>query len=110
MVFNFIDRLAFGLVLEEIKTDLMLTDTQLGFLTGIAFAAFYALMGLPLARWADRGYRVTVISVCISLWGVAVSLLGTAASFLHLLLIRIGIGVGEAGCQPPALSLISERF
>src|SRR5687768_17318744 len=86
-VFNFVDRLALGIVLEDIKTDLDLSDTQLGFLTGIAFALFYAVLGIPLARWADGGHRVTVISVSITLWGVAVSLLGAAANFAQLLLI-----------------------
>ena len=66
VMFNFVDRFALGVVLENIKRDLSLTDTQLGFLTGIAFAAFYSVMGIPIARWADRGNRVTIISVRIA--------------------------------------------
>ena len=104
------DRLALGLVLQDIKVDLDLSDTQLGLLTGIAFAFFYALMGIPIARWADRGNRVAVIAITTALWGVALALCGFVGSFLHLMLLRIGVAVGEAGCTPPALSLISDYF
>jgi MFS transporter, Spinster family, sphingosine-1-phosphate transporter len=107
---NYVDRLALGLLLQEIKTDLALTDTQLGFLSGIAFALFYAVMGIPIARWADRGNRVTIIALTAALWGIAVSLCGVATSFIQLLIIRVVIGIGEAGCKPPALSLISDYF
>lgn len=107
---NYVDRFALGFLLQSIKVDLVLSDTQLGFLTGIAFALFYAFMGIPIARWADRGNRVTIISLTTALWGIAVALSGAAVNFTQLLLIRIGIAVGEAGCQPPALSLISDYF
>jgi MFS transporter, Spinster family, sphingosine-1-phosphate transporter len=110
LAFNFLDRLALGIVLQDVKIDLGLTDTQLGLLTGIAFAVFYAFMGIPLARWADRGNRVTIISLTVALWSAGVALCAAATSFVHLLLIRVFIGVGEAGCQPPALSLISDYF
>jgi MFS family permease len=110
LAFNLVDRLALGLLLQDIKVDLDLTDTQLGFLTGIAFALFYSLMGIPIARWADRGNRVTIISVTVALWSIAVALCGVAASFLQLMLIRIGAAVGEAGCIPPAHSLIADYF
>src|SRR5688500_12783235 len=110
LAFNYIDRLALGLLLEDIKADLALTDTQLGFLTGIAFALFYAVMGIPIARWADRGNRVTIISLTTALWSVAVALCGAAGSFVQLLVIRAGVAVGEAGCHPPALSLIADYF
>jgi predicted MFS family arabinose efflux permease len=110
LAFNFVDRLALGLVLQQIKVDLHLTDTQLGFLTGTAFAVFYSLMGLPIARWADRGNRVALISLTTALWSVAVALCGLAQSFWHLLLIRVGVAVGEAGCIPPAHSLIGDFF
>jgi MFS transporter, Spinster family, sphingosine-1-phosphate transporter len=108
--FNLLDRLALGLVFEDIRVDLQLSDTQLGFLGGISFALFYAAMGLPIARWADRGNRVTIISLTTALWSVAVSLCGTAAGFVQLLLIRIGVAVGEAGCSPPAWSLIADYY
>jgi predicted MFS family arabinose efflux permease len=108
--FNFVDRLVIGLVLQDIKTDLHLTDTQLGLLTGTAFAIFYSIMGLPIARWADRGNRVTLIAVTTLLWSAAVVLCGLVQSFWHLLSIRIGVAVGEAGCMPPAHSLIADHF
>jgi MFS family permease len=110
LAFNYVDRLALGLVLQQIKVELHLTDTQLGLLSGIAFAVFYSVMGVPIARWADRGNRVTIISVTTALWSAAVALCGTAASFVQLMLIRIGVAVGEAGCIPPAHSLIADFF
>lgn len=110
MAFNYVDRFALGLVLQEIKVDLQLSDTQLGLLTGIAFALFYAVMGIPIGRWADRGNRVTIISLTSALWSVAVALCGTASNFLNLLLIRVGVAVGEAGCFPPAYSLVADCF
>src|SRR5690606_6112725 len=102
LAFNFIDRLALGVALQDIKSELSLSDTQLGFLSGIAFTFFYAVMGIPLARWADRGNRVTIITITSALWSVGVALCGAAATFVQLLLIRIGVAVGEAGCIPPA--------
>src|SRR5688500_18999239 len=107
---NYVDRLALGLLLQDIKVDLSLSDTQLGLLSGIAFALFYSVMGIPIARWADRGNRVLIISATASLWSVMVALCGFAGSFIQLLLIRIGIAVGEAGCIPPAHSLIADHF
>jgi MFS family permease len=110
LTFNYVDRQALGLVLQNIKTDLDLTDTQLGFLSGIAFALFYSLMGIPIARWADRGNRVTIIALTAAVWSVMVFLCGTATSFLQLMLIRVGVATGEAGCVPPAHSLIADYF
>lgn len=110
MVFNYVDRVAMGLLLQDIKVDLSLSDTQLGLLTGIAFASFYAVMGIPIARWADRGNRVTIISVTVALWSIAVALCGAATNFFQLLLIRMGVAIGEAGCHPPAFSLIADYF
>jgi MFS transporter, Spinster family, sphingosine-1-phosphate transporter len=107
---NYVDRSVLGLVLQDIKVDLNLSDTQLGLLTGLAFALFYAVMGLPIARWADRGNRVAIIAITTGLWSVAVILCGVAGNFLQLLLIRIGVAVGEAGCIPPAHSLIADYF
>jgi MFS family permease len=110
LAFNFVDRLALGLTMQAIKTDLHLSDTQLGLLTGFAFALFYSLMGIPIARWADRGNRVTIITLTTALWSVMVALCGAALSFGHLLLVRVGVAVGEAGAIPPAHSLIAEYF
>src|SRR5688500_2799534 len=107
---NYVDRLALGLLLQDIKVDLSLSDTQLGLLSGIAFALFYSVMGIPIARWADRGNRVTIITLTTALWSAAVALCGVAGSFLQLMMMRIGVAVGEAGCMPPAHSLIPDYF
>jgi len=108
--FNFADRTALGLVLQDIKADLSLSDTQLGFLSGIAFAVFYSVMGIPIARWADRGNRVSIIGLTTAVWSAAVVLCGMVGNFLQLMLIRIVVGIGEAGCVPPANSLIADSF
>jgi MFS family permease len=110
LAFNYVDRFALGVVLQDIKIDLSLSDTQLGFMSGIAFALFYSIMGIPIARWADRGNRVTIISLTVTLWSVMVALCGMAGSFAQLLLIRVGVGVGEAGCVPSANSLMADYF
>jgi predicted MFS family arabinose efflux permease len=108
--FNYADRVSLGVLLQDIKTSLHLSDTELGFLTGIAFAACYAAMGMPIARLADRGNRVSIIALTTAVWSVAVALCGAAVSFIQLLLIRIGVAVGEVGGFPPALSLISDYY
>ncbi len=110
LTFNFADRIALGVVMESIKRDLELSDTKLGFLSGIAFAVFYSLAGIPLARWADRSNRVTIIASTTAIWSVAVALCGAAASFAQLLLIRVFVAVGEAGCIPAGQSLIADHF
>ena len=107
---NLSESSALGLLLQNIKVDLRLTDSELGILSGIAFALFYSVMGVPIARWADRGNRITVISVTTFIWGVMVALCGVAANFAQLLLLRIGVAVGEAGYMPPSHSLIAEYF
>src|SRR5688572_1740302 len=98
--FNWLDRLVLSLALQPIKLDLHLSDTQLGFATGIAFALFYATMGLPIALWADRGNRVSIITATTGLWGITVALCGAVASFPQLLALRVLVAVGEAGCVP----------
>ena len=108
--YNFADRLALGLVAQDIKNDLLLSDTQLGVLNGIAFALLYATMGIPIARWADRGNRVFIIALTTAAWSVMVSMSGLAASYSVLLLCRAGAAIGEAGCVPPAHSLIADYF
>jgi MFS family permease len=108
--FNFVDRFALGLVLNDIKSDLHLNDSELGLLGGIAFALFYSVMGIPIARWADRGNRVKIIAMTAVLWSVMVAVSGFARSFVQLLVIRTVIGIGEAGCVPPAHSLIADYF
>jgi len=104
------DRFLIGMLMQPIKEELLLSDTQLGFLTGIAFAFFYATLGIPIARWADRGNRLTIISIAMALWGGMVMLCSVVTNFLQLALVRIGAAVGEAGCLPPAYSLIGDYF
>jgi len=99
-----------GVALEDIKADLHLSDSQLGFLSGIAFALFYSVLGVPIARWADRGNRVTIISLSVAVWSIAVALCGAASSFAQMMLIRVVVGVGESGCVPASLSLIAGYF
>src|SRR5690348_7264427 len=104
------DGTALGLVLPSVKTALHLTDVELGVLTGIAFSLFYSTAGIPIGRWADRGNRVAIIAICTALWGVMVMLMGAARTFVQLLIVRIGVAVGEAGCVPAAYSLIGDYF
>ena len=107
---NYMDRLALSILLESIKRDLKLSDTQLGLLTGLAFAIFYSIVGLPLARYADRASRTKLLTICTILWSIMTSLTGLASSFVTLALARVGVGVGEAGCVPSAYSLIGDIF
>ena len=109
-VFNFIDRQIVTILQEPIKRDLGLSDAQLGLLSGFAFAIFYATLGIPIARLADRTSRSLVITVSLAVWSLMTALCGLAQNFLSLLILRIGVGVGEAGCSPPAHSLISDYF
>ena len=109
-VFNFIDRSILSILLEDIKQTFDVSDTYLGFLSGIAFALFYTIMGLPIARWADRGSRTTIIALAIFIWSSMTAVTGLARTFGQLALARVGVGIGEAGCSPPAHSLISDYF
>ena len=109
-VFNFIDRSILGILVQPIKEDLGVSDTLMGFLGGIAFAAFYTVLGIPIARLADKGSRVNVIAVSLTLWSGATALCGMALNFWHLLAARIGVAVGEAGGSPPSHSIISDMF
>jgi len=105
---NFVDRQIVGILAEDIKRDLQLTDGQLGLLGGLAFALFYTVLGIPIARLAERGNRVGIIAVALAVWSGFTALCGVAANFAQMLAFRIGVGVGEAGCTPPAHSLISD--
>jgi MFS family permease len=109
-VFNFIDRQILSILLEPIKADLGVSDTAMGFLTGIAFALFYTVAGIPIARLADRGTRRTIIAVGLAVWSVMTAASGLARSFPQLALARIGVGIGEAACTPPAHSLLADYF
>ena len=108
--FNFIDRQILSILLEAIKLDLKLSDTQLGFLTGFAFALFYATLGIPIAKYADRGNRRNLISLAVAIWSLMTAFSGLALNFFQLLAARIGVGIGEAGCSPPAHSMIADYF
>ncbi|WP_165188801.1 spinster family MFS transporter [Caulobacter soli] len=108
--FNFIDRTIIATIGQAIKVDLKLTDTQLGLLGGLYFALLYTLLGIPIARMAERWNRVTIISVSLVIWSGFTALCGSAASFAQLALYRFGVGVGEAGCSPPSHSLISDYY
>jgi MFS family permease len=107
---NYLDRNVVSVLLEPIKQEFRISDTLLGLLGGLAFALFYATLGLPVARWADRGNRRTAIAVALSAWSIATACCGFAQSFLQLLLARVGVGVGEAGAISPAQSLLVDYF
>lgn len=109
-IFNFVDRQIVNILAEPIATDLSLSDTQIGLMTGLAFALFYTVLGLPIARYADRPStsRPRLIAVALATWSAMTALCGLAQNFWQLLLARIGVGVGEAGCTPAAHSLISD--
>ncbi|ARS26875.1 spinster family MFS transporter [Sphingomonas sp. KC8] len=107
---NYVDRLLFGVTQELIRADLGLSDFQLGLLGGPAFALLYVLFSFPIARVAERGNRVSIISIAFAAWSALTACCGLAASFVQLLLARAGVSVGEAGCAPPSHSLISDYF
>jgi len=109
-LFNYLDRMVIAALVEPIKRDLDLTDTQVGLVAGLAFALLYALAGLPLARIADRHSRVTLVSVCLVVWSAMTALTGFARNFVELFLTRMAVGVGEAGCVPASHSLIGDLF
>jgi MFS family permease len=108
--FNAMDRSIISIVSQSMKLDLKLTDTQLGLLGGTAFAVLYACGGIPIARLAERFSRVNIITAALVVWSALSALCGAALGYSQLLLIRAGVGVAEAGCSPPAHSLISDYF
>ena len=108
--FNFIDRQILVILQEPIKADLDLSDTQLGLLTGFAFALLYVTLGLPIARYADKNNRKNIVSISLVVWSAMTALSGMAQNFVQLLLARVGVGVGEAGGSPPAHSIISDYY
>jgi len=107
---NQLDRQIINILLQPIKVEFALTDMQAGLLAGLAFALFYTTLGIPLARLADRGNRVKMISIAVLVWSGMTALCGMATNFVQLLLARIGVGVGEAGCSPPAMSLLADYY
>ncbi len=108
--FSFIDRQILVILAEPIKADLGLSDTQLGLLTGLAFAALYITLGLAIARLADKGNRKNIVAISLAIWSFMTALSGSATNFLQLFLARVGVGIGEAGGSPPSHSIISDYF
>ena len=109
-VFNFIDRQIVVTLQDSIKKDMHLSDAQLGWMSGFAFAIFYVILGIPIARLADKGNRRNIITLSLGLWSIMTAVCGRAGSFIQLLMARIGVGVGEAGGSPPAHAMISDYF
>lgn len=107
-ILNFLDRQIVAILAEPIKRDLKLADWQLGVMTGLAFALFYTVLGIPIARFAETGHRPRIIAVSAGLWSLFTLACGLAQNFAQLVLCRIGVGIGEAGCTPPAHSLITD--
>ncbi len=108
--FNFVDRQILSILAEDIKADLGITDAQMGFLYGTVFAVFYAVFGIPLARFADVWNRKSLISGGLVFWSMMTALSGTARSFTSLALYRVGVGVGEASASPAAFSMLSDYY
>jgi MFS family permease len=106
----FVDRQILTLLVEPVKRDLAITDTQFSLLSGLAFTFFYTVMGIPFAWLADRGSRRNLILASVMFWSAATAACGMAGSFVSLFLARIGVGVGEAGLSPAAYSMISDSF
>jgi MFS family permease len=119
-ILNFIDRGLLSVVAPAMKPELGISDTAFGLLTGFGFALLYTVVGIPLAQFAERRHRVWIMTVCIALWSLMTALCGLAAdvtigsitigAFWILLACRIGVGIGEAGCTPPANSLIADYY
>src|SRR4051812_32200252 len=101
-----IDRQVMTVAIEPIKAEFHASDTQMGLLTGIAFALFYATLGLPIARWADRGNRKLIIAISITFWSIMTAVCGAAQNFTQMFFARLAVGGGEAGALPTSQSLI----
>ena len=108
--FNFVDRQIMGILAEDIKVDLGLSDSQLGILIGFAFAVLYTTLGIPIARIADRANRITIVSLSLACWSGFTAISGAAQNFTQLALARVGVGIGEAGGSPPSHSVISDLY
>jgi MFS family permease len=107
---GFLDRGVISLMIQPIKHDLSLGDTQISLIMGFAFIAFYLILGLPLARWIDGGNRRLILGLCITVWSVATALCGTARNFWQLASFRVGVGAGDAGVSPAISSMVSDLF
>jgi MFS family permease len=109
-IFNYIDRASLAVLVQPIKHDLGLSDSQMGFLSGFAFVAVYAAIGIPLARLADRVGRRWVLAACVGFWGLMCSSCALARSFYQLAGARMGVGVGEGGCLPLSHALLAQTY
>jgi len=109
-IFNFIDRTIINILTEPIKESFGVEDWQMGLLGGPAFAILYTFVGIPIARFSEKHHRVWIIAGSVFLWSLMTVLCGFATSFIALFIFRIGVSIGEAGCSPPANSLIADYF
>jgi MFS family permease len=110
LVLRFVDLQIISVLLESIKKEFAVSDTQLGLLTGLAFSVLYGLLGIPVAWFADRSNRRNILAMAVGLWSVMTALSGVATSFTTLFLARVGVGIGEAGGTAPSYALISDYF
>ncbi len=108
--FNFLDRQILSLLAEPVRKELHLSDTQIGMLTGFAFALFYTLFGVPIAWFADRSHRVRIVALACACWSLCSAAGGLAGNFLQLAVARMGVGIGEAGGTTPSYAIISDYF
>ena len=109
-IFNFVDRQILSVLAEEIKADLNISDSDLGFLFGTAFAVFYSIFGIPLGKLADVWSRKNILSIGLATWSLMTVLSGTAKSFTSLSIYRVGVGIGESSASPASYSLLSDYF
>ena len=109
-MFNFVDRQILAILLPAIQEEFQVGDTVLGLLAGTAFALFYVTLGIPIAQVADRFNRRNLIAAAVAVWSAMTALSGLAANIWYLTLARIGVGIGEAGCSPPAHSIIADLY
>jgi predicted MFS family arabinose efflux permease len=109
-MFNFIDRQILAILQPSIKAEFGVGDTVLGLLTGTAFALFYVVLGVPVARPADRVNRRNLIALAVAIWSGMTALSGLAANIWQLAMARVGVGIGEAGCSPPAHAIIADLY
>ena len=107
---NYFDRQLIVILQEPIKEDLKLSDTQLGLMSGLAFALFYCLVGIPIARFADRNNRRNIVGISLAVWSFMTAITGYVANFFQMLLARVGVGIGEAGGAPSSQAIISDYF
>ena len=109
-MFNFVDRQILAILLPQIRDEFATSDAYLGFLSGTAFALFYVTLGVPIAQYADRCNRRNLIAAAVAIWSAMTAVSGLAVNVWQLTAARIGVGIGEAGCSPPAHSMIADYF